>query len=236
METTSDLKKLSKNLTRKDNGYKYCIYALIDPRDGIIKYVGMTEKGCRNRLIGHKSEALTRKRKSFKDNWLRFLYKNNLSPQIKILCTCRKKENLAKKEIYWIKKLTRLGFKLRNGTIGGVGGVQIDIVKEKMSNAQKKYFSSEENRKKHSEILKKAYSKKKSRINNAVSKGAKPFIAIKDNVVVGEWLCLGIAAQELNCTKSGISRVLLSSIGKHRERPRYKHRGYIFKYKDQNPS
>lgn len=232
MNTNNHLKELSKHLTREDNGYKYCIYALIDPRDSIIKYVGMTERGCHKRLIGHKCEALTRKRKSFKDNWLRFLYRNNLNPQIKILCTCRNKENLVKKEIYWIRKLTRLGFKLSNGTIGGVGGVQTDIVRKKMSDAQKKYFSNKANRKKQSEILKKAYSKNESRINNAISKGAKPFIAIKDNVVVGEWLCLSIAAKELNCTKSGISRVLLSSIGKHRERPRYKHRGYIFKYKN----
>lgn len=91
------------------------IYALIDPRDNKIKYIGKADNPI-NRLGGHFLE----KAKTKKNNWLKSLKKENLKPELFILDEIPKEE-WSFWERYYISLYKSWGFELKNGTDGGEG-------------------------------------------------------------------------------------------------------------------
>ncbi len=88
------------------------IYALVDPRDGAVRYVGVSKK-VQARLAQHLSEIQNSKRA-----WLSELKASGLSPEIKILETVEIEGDIdsssLEREQYWINTLLQLGAPLTN--------------------------------------------------------------------------------------------------------------------------
>jgi excisionase family DNA binding protein len=92
----------------------YQIYALIDPRDKTVRYVGMS-KDADKRFYGH----LKNNYGSVKEGrWVAQLRKEMLSPILEILETidaCNRSFHIAcEREHYWIREMERLGHPLLN--------------------------------------------------------------------------------------------------------------------------
>lgn len=91
------------------------IYALQDPRDGALRYVGQTKKKLSERLIGHLCI------KPFfsdlkKDRWIRELAKAGLEPQIVPLESVRD-EDADQAEAHWYETLRNRGCQLLNAKV-----------------------------------------------------------------------------------------------------------------------
>jgi len=98
---------------------KFMIYALCDPDNGDVRYVGQTVQGIR-RCWEHKSNAKNnRDTNTYKKNWINKLLKNNKMYCVMVLEKVTTKEELKPAEIKWIKYFKDLGFKLTNLTEGG---------------------------------------------------------------------------------------------------------------------
>ena len=93
---------------------KTFIYALCDPRDGIVRYIGKANNP-QNRLAQHLKEL---RRKSPLYSWIAKLRKLNTIPQLKILCICNlnKWEEVERNEI---AKARLINSKLLNLADGG---------------------------------------------------------------------------------------------------------------------
>lgn len=96
------------------------IYALVDPRDKSVRYVGHTS-ALRGRLAVHRYQA----RKGYRDHrarWIRGLLLAGLEPECRVLSECG--VSLAPHlECYWIATLRNQGCSLTNHTDGGEGMV-----------------------------------------------------------------------------------------------------------------
>ena len=94
------------------------VYTLEDPRNGDIKYVGITSATLKERLEGHIKSAKYRKRPatSGKERWILELLALGLSPVIKELETITDTFTFIQEyiEIYWIWQLKSWGYDLLN--------------------------------------------------------------------------------------------------------------------------
>lgn len=97
------------------------IYALKDPRDGAIRYVGKTKLKISKRLSGHRNE----KRQTRKCRWLAMLQREGLAPVVVILEEVPEAA-WEESERFWIKWCRMAGFDLTNHTIGGDGVSGLD--------------------------------------------------------------------------------------------------------------
>jgi hypothetical protein len=97
------------------SGKRVAIYALSDPRDGVIRYVGKASK-LRRRLAQHCRTPADRN--SHRANWLRALRRDGERPQLIILERCWEGE-WPERERCWIANLKAEGTLLVNGTEGG---------------------------------------------------------------------------------------------------------------------
>lgn len=95
---------------------KYYIYTLDCPDTNEIRYVGKTANP-KKRYYEHCYE----KTKTYKNNWLKSLLKNNKKPLLSIIDEYDSEEECYKAEIYWIAQFKQWGFKLTNITDGGEG-------------------------------------------------------------------------------------------------------------------
>jgi len=95
-----------------------CVCALVDPRDGCIRYVGMTTKNLVDRLSEHMCQTHLRGI-THKDKWIRLLKRNGLRAEIIALQGGIPLPELPGAERGWIAKLNR--GQLTNGTEGGEG-------------------------------------------------------------------------------------------------------------------
>lgn len=93
------------------------IYALSDPRDNQIRYIGKTDNLSR-RFKMH----LTEKYKSYKCNWIKSLLSINLKPNMLILESVPVDKDWESREIYWIQFYREQGCNLTNMTDGGDQG------------------------------------------------------------------------------------------------------------------
>lgn len=91
------------------------VYTLTDPRDGLVKYVGITSRPTR-RMVDH----LNDKRNNLKSTWVKSLKKLGLKPLFDVI-DITDKENYSKIEQYWISQMKTWGFPLKNMTDGGDG-------------------------------------------------------------------------------------------------------------------
>jgi len=97
----------------------YYIYALIDPTDNRIRYIGKTNN-LKNRLKRHICDCKKHGFWTPKNQWIKSLINNNLKPIIKPLLETTKEE-VNKYEIEYIKKYRELIPDLTNDTDGGDG-------------------------------------------------------------------------------------------------------------------
>jgi predicted GIY-YIG superfamily endonuclease len=92
----------------------YTIYALVDPRNNSIRYVGITDN-MKMRYMHHLREAGACTAKGI---WLAELQQERLQPEVKILEMMKLSKNQRSiaedREIYWIKKLEASGISLVN--------------------------------------------------------------------------------------------------------------------------
>jgi hypothetical protein len=97
---------------------KVYIYALFDPRDGEIRYVGKTDDLCR-RYAHHLCPAYYKRgHKKFK--WIQSLERRQLTPRLLVLQECDE-STWIEAERWWIWHLRREGNRLTNMTAGGDG-------------------------------------------------------------------------------------------------------------------
>ena len=93
------------------------IYALLDPRDGKIRYVGKANDTAR-RLKAHVNPA--RYKPTHKFNWLKSLRNLSLKPVMVTLEECPTSV-WKHREKYWIRYFYKRGYNLTNYTSGGDG-------------------------------------------------------------------------------------------------------------------
>lgn len=109
------------------------IYALVDPRDHRIRYIGKTDNPKR-RLRSHMRDAREGKT-DHKSRWIASLIREDLSPIIKIMERCD--ESVWKeRECHWITTL-RNQYDLTNSTDGGDGFKPSVETRAKMSAAKR---------------------------------------------------------------------------------------------------
>lgn len=100
------------------------IYGLYSTEDHKIRYVGKTKSSLKNRLSSHKYDALKKKTKNHKCNWIRSVYNDGFSIGIELIAITDE-EHWEEQEIYWISSLKEsndLTNELKGGNSGGVGG------------------------------------------------------------------------------------------------------------------
>ena len=174
-----------------DNGKSY-IYTLQNPVTGEIRYIGRTKRCLRARLNSHISAS--KYCKDHKANWIKYLIKNNLRPEIYLL-------DIVEEELedYWEKFYISLfktwNFNLNNSTLGTESygrhsaetrlKISISNTGKKRTEQQKaqikatrnlETFKSEEYREKISEIHKQRYiDNPELRLKRAILKGSKEF-------------------------------------------------------------
>jgi hypothetical protein len=93
------------------------IYTLSDPRNGEVRYVGVTTRSLAERLRGHISDT---GRQDYKSRWIRSLLKVGVSPvmtEIEIVPI----ESHGEAERRWITTYRAQGARLTNATDGGPG-------------------------------------------------------------------------------------------------------------------
>ena len=99
------------------------IYALLDSRNGELRYVGKTAKSLQWRVAHHLRQARRMGRKHRSVNWLRGLIKEGIRPQVIELERVESGEDWEEAERFWIEYMRFLGAKLLNMTLGGEGAV-----------------------------------------------------------------------------------------------------------------
>ena len=116
------------------------IYALIDPRNDEVRYIGWTHLSLTERFKNH-LKSVRAGHKTHKCNWFRNLINEDLLPIIKTI-----EENIyrnrVEREQYWISYYGREN--LTNGTDGGEGQVGV-IVSEETRKLKSIIFSGENN-------------------------------------------------------------------------------------------
>ncbi len=204
------------------------VYKLICPISGECRYVGQTVRRLSKRLYKHKYDK--RRSPSHKNSWLIQLENKGLLCDIKIeLIEECDISILNDREIFWIAKLKRDGYKLTNMTEGGdcgfLGGKHTDEAKRKISEAGKRLKGikrSEETRKKisdslrgkkgrntgnqHSEETKKQISETKKGV---VSWNAQTVLQLdKEDNIINEWRSASDAAKNLGLSQGNIWSVI----------------------------
>jgi hypothetical protein len=97
----------------KEIDRQFQIYALVDPRDNMIRYIGISDD-VNFRYHRHLLRPVNRQEKS----WIRELQELGLSPVLQILETIERAGNdravAREREHYWITEMLRLGYPLLN--------------------------------------------------------------------------------------------------------------------------
>lgn len=110
----ADLPIEERNLRRTRQDF-VVIYALVDPRDERIRYIGKTEKRLAQRLSEHISFPVNRGTRA----WIEELRRAGLAPKIEPI-TCCGQQWWEGKETFWIRWCRIRGARLLNRDPGGV--------------------------------------------------------------------------------------------------------------------
>jgi len=126
------------------------IYALIDPRDERVRYVGQTVNPAR-RFRSHLADKSV---STPKRDWLDELLLLGLMPIMEVVEECQK-GTVDEKEVYWIAYYRNLNTDLLNVLDGGSWqGTMSDAIRARMSNRHKGCTLTNEHKKKISDSLK----------------------------------------------------------------------------------
>lgn len=208
------------------------IYALVDPRDDKIRYVGKAND-VNQRLKNHLNPA--RYRPTHKFNWIRKLRKLGLKPYLIILDEVEN-EDWKFWEKWWLAMCKSWGFDLVNYTEGGDGltyGNQTSFKKGHIpwNNGTAKPKILKGNRGKTEENIKNQF-KKNHLPWNKTKKGysttkRKPILQFSlDDVFIQEFSSCKEAAEKFNCGAENIRNAI---VGRSKTA-----KGFIWKYKNNN--
>lgn len=106
------------------------VYTLIDPRDGAIRYVGLSASGI-GRLYRQISRHF-RRDKTHRALWLASLAAAGLKPKWNIVEVCATDEEVSAAERFWIRRLRELGHDLTNHMDGGFDGRPDEATRQRM--------------------------------------------------------------------------------------------------------
>jgi hypothetical protein len=95
----------------KPGNFTAAIYALVDPRDGLIRYIGRTMRSLRERLEGHISDPSGKRTRA----WIGELRALRLRPRIQLLAVVPIGMQEGD-ELWWIWKARQLGDILNSPT------------------------------------------------------------------------------------------------------------------------
>ena len=191
------------------------IYALKDPRDYQIKYIGKTVDIDRRRK---EHSQIHRNKKSRKNSWIAHLVKNSMQPIMEILEECEESKWI-EREKYWIRYYKELGFDLKNMTLGGESNDGYVFTIEdrlKQSESQKLRHKTTPFSIGTREKLSKKAKETLNGLDNLKLGSKKSQIPIiqktKDGEIIKEWESLQQAADELGIERSNISHCLRGRI------------------------
>lgn len=211
------------------------IYALTDPRDGKIKYVGKTVCALGKRLREHVSRS---PKVSYRaGRWIQSLVKQGLTPRIELLMETSSLAELNRLEVEYIAFGRALGLDLTNATDGGEGchGYRHDAdARARISEAKRGKLSPRLGTKHSDETKAKIAAaklgkpsgtrgQKRSRIavlRNSIAQGGKPFSDQFGRVYQTQ----NDAARAIGAPQANVRLVLLGK--------RLQVKGYRFKYLD----
>lgn len=115
------------------------IYALVDPRNSNVRYIGQTRQRLKERLRAHIKD----KEVCHRTNWINSIIAIGAKPQIVLIEEVDENELLDLREIFWIEQYKLSGSNLVNDTNGGTSGyVYTEQVKDKMRAIARKRKSS----------------------------------------------------------------------------------------------
>lgn len=100
----------------------FLIYALVDPRNGEIRYIGKSSIGMKRPARHAHPRGL--KESNYKARWVRQLVAEGLSYHVRVLYQAPVKVGLDEAECFWIRELRERGCRLTNSTSGGDGGTR----------------------------------------------------------------------------------------------------------------
>ena len=97
------------------------IYALLDPRNNQVRYIGKTIRTLNQRLTNHICDAKSSRYYNHNINWIKSLINDNILPEILLIDEIPETNSWEWLEQYWISQFKTWGFKLTNLTEGGDG-------------------------------------------------------------------------------------------------------------------
>jgi hypothetical protein len=95
------------------------VYALRDPRDLEIRYVGQSIRGLQRARDHWRPSAIKKRENPHTANWLALVIASGLKPVAEVLETVRSPEELDEAETFWIAKCRSMGYRLTNFNDGG---------------------------------------------------------------------------------------------------------------------
>lgn len=223
------------------------IYALRDPRNSRIMYIGLTNRNIKTRYTEHLCHAKNNNENYSVSRWVRELLSNKLKPELCLLATPYR-QGATSLEEELIKHYSRL-YPIVNTAIG-VGASGVKWSNERMEKMIKSEYyknlrlrmSGKNNPMKNPEILKKAmenqrkvgagYQKRRETImanSNWGKWGCRPILQCDlSGSIIKEWESTKLASQELNICASGITQCCLG------HKMYKKSGGFVWKYKFNN--
>lgn len=190
---------------------KYKIYTLSNPLTNEIRYIGQTQNTLKSRLQCH----LNRKDKTYRTNWIQSLLKDNIIPEIKLICETTDYKTCLELEIFYIKKYKDEGYRLVNATDGGdgcIGYKHTEETKKKLSEIAIKRMKDSATINEFSETGKKVWNNKTEteKINNQLNQVNRRSIAQYDlnNNLIKIHVSLRQIERDLGFFRASLTRCL----------------------------
>jgi len=170
----------------------FFVYRLVDPRDNIVKYVGIS-KNIEERYRKH----LASKTRTLKNNWIKSLLSKDLKPICQVIDFSDNRESINEKEKFWIIKHKEWGFDLLNMTDGGDGGNTFEGKKHTQETIQK---------------MSESQSGKTKNITNESKRKKVVQICPNTNCFVGFFESVSLASKITGSSKTNIAKFCNGSI------------------------
>lgn len=220
---------------------RFLIYALSDPIDGAIRYVGRSSDGL-DRPRAHMLNTAEFRSKTYKAIWVRSIVRMGLIPTIEIIEEFSSSEELPEAERFWISQIRSWGFRLTNLSDGGEGANGVPKspeTLEKLSASLKAFYTTEEGhaviaknvarqlgRKRSPESIEKTRIGKtgqklsdESKIRMSRARGGRPFVDQNGQ----RYETQSQAAKALHISQASINSILNGKTSRTRS-------GFIFRY------
>jgi hypothetical protein len=101
---------------------QYLVYGLVDPRNGQVRYVGLSHKGLARPREHRQPTYMNRETHTHKTRWIRALQKQGLIYEIVVLYSAPTPEGLLEAEAFWERQMRERGHSLTNAAPCGLPG------------------------------------------------------------------------------------------------------------------